>query len=198
MAEASGWFIDDIELPFAPQSDNRTISRTFQTESIFQFFPSITKSSSKASDYSFKGIIYPKSKIFALDQISASADTNTVIVTVPLTETLFPATKFAVKELQLIRDGPMFIVDDFGDGPETVQVVKFEMVLTQLPDEGEFSEGADGYDESESGGLGFELLEGLTNKLVPGSTVSEFGPFELFKNPELGWVIGLSPVDVAI
>ncbi len=78
----SGWFVDDIELPEAPTSDNRTISRTFQSETLFNFFPELTKPTASASDYTFTTIIYPQWKIFQLEQIAESADTDDVIMTI--------------------------------------------------------------------------------------------------------------------
>ncbi len=191
----SGWFIDDIELPIAPQSDQRSITRTFQSETLFNFFPELTKSTARASDYTFKGIVYPLAKIFALDQIASSADTNTVIVIVPSIDLLVPANKFAVKQLTLERSGPLFVVDE--ESGLTVPAVKFAITLTQLADEGEVTEGVDGFQEGEEGGLGLVYLEELT-ETANEAAAEDYGPFELFMNPELGLIVAIPKVEAEI
>ena len=83
MVEGSGWFIDDIELPIAPQVDSRKITREFKSQSIFSFFPTGGKSTANSYDYTLEGDVYVDEIVFALDQIARSADTNTVILTPP-------------------------------------------------------------------------------------------------------------------
>ncbi len=195
----SGWFIDDIELPEAPTFDERSINRTFQSETLFNFFPSLTKSTAKASDYTFKSIIYPLWKAFQLDQIASSADTTDVILTIPVLDLLFPATKFAVKTLKMTRRGPLF-VPNAETRPgffETTPAIPFELTVTQLPEEGEDQEGIDGFEEADEGGLGLNFLEELTESFKA-AVGDAFGPFELFQNPDLGLVVAIPPVEAKI
>ncbi len=201
----SGWFIDDIELPEAPNFDDRVINRTFQSETLFNFFAELTKSTARASDYTIKGVIYPKNKAFQLDQIASSADTNTVVLTVPFLEGIgFVASKFAVKTLKLTRKGPLFINFDFGGGVKLdIDVIPFELTLTQLADEGETTEGVDGFQEGEEGSLGLEPLYELVHIFAPvggGNTLilQDYGPFELFQNPQLGDVDSIPGVEAEI
>ncbi len=195
----SGWFIDDIELPEAPTFDERSINRTFQSETLFNFFPSLTKSTARASDYTFKSIIYPQWKVFQLDQIASSPDTDNVILTIPILDTLFPATKFTVKTLKMTRRGPLFVPNVelspgmFGTSP----AVPFEFTITQLPDEGETTDSLDGFKEADEGGLGLVFLEELTETFQE-SVGDEFGPFELFMNPDLGVIVALPKVEAKI
>ncbi len=180
---ASGWFIDDIELPEAPQKDERAITRQFQAETLFNFFPSITKSSARAFDYTISGLVYPESKAFALDQIAKSADTNTVIVTIPAAQKIFLTTKYAVKSLIISRKGPLFInFSPSGNPPfKVVQALPYKLTFTELPDEGEFQESIDGFTDADEGALG---LQGL-NELVDGSgteiDLGDLGVIELFQ-----------------
>ena len=201
----SGWKIDDVELPEAPTFDDRVINRTFQSETLFIFFPELTKSTARSSDYTLKSIIYPIAKAQLLDQIASSADTADVILTVPQSEQLFPATKFAVKTLKLTRQGPLFVPNaEISPGVfETVAAIPFEITVTQLPDEGETTEGIDGFEESDEGGLGLVPLQELIDVWTPiggvGPTkIGEFGPYELFQNPELGIVVGIPKVQAEI
>ena len=174
---ASGWFIDDIELEIAPDADERKISRTFQSETLFNFFPSLTKSTARAFDYTIKGIIYPEGKAFALDQIAKSADTNIVIITIPPDQKIFNTTKYAVKTFVISRKGPLF-VKFLG---KTVQALPYTLTLTELPDEGEFQEGIDGFTDADEEALGLQQLNELTDATGTELDVADFGPVELFQ-----------------
>lgn len=173
----SGWFIDDIELPVAPNVDDRVISRTFQAESLFNFFPSITKSSARAFDYTISGVIYPEFKAFQLDQIAKAADTNIVILTIPSAQQIFNSTKYAVKSLRIARKGPLF-VKFLGSN---VQALPYTMTFTELPDEGEFQDGFDGFTDSDEGAVGFQQLNELNEQSATGQDLSEFGPRDTFQ-----------------
>ena len=174
---ASGWFIDDVELEIAPDTDERNVSRTFQSETLFNFFPSLTKSTARAFDYTIKGIVYPESKAFALDQIAKSADTNTVIITIPLDQKIFNTTKYAVKSLVISRKGPLF-VKFLG---KVVQALPYTLTLTELPDEGKTQEGIDGFTDIDEDALGLQQLNELTEQTDTDLEVTDFGPIELFK-----------------
>lgn len=174
---ASGWFIDDVELEIAPDTDERNISRSFQSETLFNFFPALTKSTARAFDYTIKGIIYPESRAFALDQIAKSADTNIVVITIPPDQKIFNTTKYAVKSLVISRKGPLFI-KFLG---KTIQALSYTLTLTELPDEGEFQEGIDGFTDADEAALGLQHLNELTDATGTELDVSEFGPIELFE-----------------
>ena len=176
MAE-SGWFIDEIELPVAPNADERDISRSFQSETLFNFFPGITKSSARAFDYTLTGIIYPEHKAFALDQIAKSADTNTVVVTIPPDQQIFNTGKYAVKQLVISRKGPLYVkyLDSI------VQALPYVLTLTELPDEGEFGEGFDGFTDADEQSLGLQQLNELVELTGTDLPVEEFGPIGLFQ-----------------
>jgi len=177
----SGWFIDDIELPQAPQTDERNISRQFQSETLFNFFPNITKSSARAFDYTLTGLAYPEPVVFDLDQIAKSADTNTVVLTIPEDEQIFEFSKFAVKSLVFSRKGPMFIDYDDGSGSRKVKVYPYKLTLTELPNEGEFQEGIDGFTSTNEGAVGLEGLNSLIDSSGSNLSVEDFGPVEAFK-----------------
>lgn len=171
----SGWFIDDIELPIAPNSDQRNISRTFQSETLFNFFPNLTKSTARAFDYTIKGIIYPEDRAFALDQIAKSADTNVVIVIIPLDQQIFTAlTKYAVKSLIFDRKGPLFVKVE----GVVLKALTFTLTLTELPDEGEFQEGIDGFTDADEDALGMQQLNELAEEHNLGGAIDlqSFGP----------------------
>ncbi len=173
----SGWFIDDVELPIAPNVDDRLISRTFQAETLFNFFPSLTKSTARAFDYTISGIVYPEGKAFALDQIAKAADTNVVVLTIPDDQRIFNSTKYAVKSLRIARKGPLF-VKFLG---VTVQALPYTMTFTELPDEGEFQDGFDGFTDSDEGATGFQQLNELNESVGSDQDLSEFGPRETFQ-----------------
>ena len=171
----SGWFIDDLELPIAPEADERLISRSFQSETLFQFFPSITKSSARSFDYTISGVIYPESKAFALDQIAKSADTNIVVLTIPPDQQIFNSTKYAVKSLRIARKGPLFVKYL---GLE-VQALPYEITFTELPDEGEFQDGLDIFLDSDEDAIGLQQINELTETVdTSGLDLTQFGPRE--------------------
>ena len=181
---ASGWFIDDIELPIQPNTDQRSISRSFQSETLFQYFPSITKSSASAFDYTMTGLIYPEIKAFALDQIAKSADTNVVIVTIPVELNVFATshTKYAVKKLVMDRDKPLFVKYN-PRGSHITQLsraFKYTLTLTELPDDGEVQEGIDGFTDTDEGALGLQQLNELNEQSGSGLPVEDFGPVSIF------------------
>lgn len=181
---ASGWFIDDIELPEAPITDERNISRQFQSETLFNFFPNLTKSTARSFDYTISGYAYPELTVFALDQIAKSADTNTVVLTVPSGEKTFEPTKYAVKSLVFARKGPLFTKYDFINEHASDQVVKvypYKLTLTELPDEGEFQEGIDAFTETNEGALGTQGLNSLIDESGSELSVEDFGPVEAFQ-----------------
>ncbi len=174
----SGWFVDDVELPDAPETDERLISRSFQAETLFNFFPQITKSSARAFDYTIGGVVYPESIAFALDQIAKSADTNVVILTIPADQRIFNSTKYAIKSLRFARKGPLFIkhID------KIVQAIPFQITFTELPDEGEFQDGIDGFTDSDEGALGQQQLNEWTEILDnTGLDLDFIGPREAFE-----------------
>lgn len=174
---ASGWFIDDIELPIAPSEDERVISRTFQSETLFQFFPELVKPSARAFDYTVVGFIWPEHKAVALDEIARSADTNTVIVKIPAAEKIFHTTKYAVKQLKMARKGPLF-VNVLG---QDRLVVPYSLTLTELPDDGEFQEGVDGFLEADEGGIGLGYLGQIIEETGSDLDPLDFGTIEAFQ-----------------
>ena len=171
----SGWFIDNIELPIAPDSDERLITRSFQSETLFQFFPQITKSSARAFDYTISGIIFPEVKAFALDQIAKSADTNTVVLKIPVNDRVFESTQYAVKSLRFARKGPSFIDFSPDDLPPfaLTRVYPYTITFTELPDEGETQNGLDAFTDSDEDILGQQFQNELNEALEDGSTVSD-------------------------
>ncbi len=178
---ASGWFIDDIELEIAPDTDERNISRSFQSETLFNFFPSLTKSTARSFDYTLKGVAYPEKIVFQLDQIAKSADTNIIVLRVPPADDIFEFSKFAVKSLVFARKGPLFVKFDDGSGLRTVKVYPYTLTLTQLPNEGEFQEGIDGFTDADEAALGLQQVNELVDATGTELDVSEFGPVELFE-----------------
>lgn len=178
---ASGWFIDDIELEIAPDTDERNISRTFQSETLFNFFPALTKSTARSFDYTIKGVAYPEKTVFQLDQIAKSADTNIVVLRLPPADDIFEFSKFAVKSLVFTRKGPLFVNFDDGNGFRIIRVYPYTLTLTQLPDEGEFQEGIDGFTDADEAALGLQQLNELTDATGTELDVTDFGPVELFE-----------------
>lgn len=181
----SGWFIDDVELPEAPQTDERNISRSFQSETLFNFFPNITKQSARAFDYTITGFVYSDIIVFALDQIAKSADTNVVILTIPLGEKVFAPTKYAIKSLVFTRKGPLFINEDFSSGGASLRISKvypYKLTFTELPDEGEVQEGVDGFLDSNEGALGAQqLMELIEIDPLTALELEDYGPFSLYQ-----------------
>lgn len=178
----SGWFIDDVELPIAPDTDERSISRSFQSETLFNFFPSITKSSARAFDYTITGIIYPEDKAFELDQIAKSADTNTVVITIPDDQKIFLTTKYAVKKLVINRRGPLFT--KFAPPGSSlfveVQALRYTLTLTELPDEGEFQEGVDGFTDADETGIGLQQVNEINETVDININVDDYSSLEIF------------------
>ncbi len=132
---ASGWFINDIELPEPPTQDDRNNNRTFQSETLFNFFPELTKSTANSFDYKIKGFLYPQSLVKELDELSKGADTDIVTITIPLDQQLFEPGHYAIKTYRINRKGPSFIID-----PVTlleVEAYPFEINFTEKPGTGE-------------------------------------------------------------
>lgn len=173
----SGWFIDDIELPEAPQEDERDISRSFQTETLFQFFPELVKPTAHSFDYTFVGVLYPEHKVNQLDEIAKSADTNTVTVLIPADERIFNTTKFAVKSLKFNRKGPMFVKYK----GVIVRAVPFSITFSQLPEEGEVQEGVDGFLEADEGGLGLQGMAELAEETGSDLDILDYSPMDILK-----------------
>jgi hypothetical protein len=163
---ASGWFIDDIELEFAPTTDVRRISRTFQSETLFNFFPELNKSTARAFDYQISGFLLDF-EAFALDEIAKSADTNIIPVIMPVEETIFKTTNYAVKELTIDRNKPRFTTYE---GTPGIRVVAYTMVFTELADTGEIQSSLDGIIDANEEGLGLnsynELIENESLELI--------------------------------
>lgn len=178
----SGWKIDDVELPVEPDTDERSISRSFQSETLFNFFPSITKSSARAFDYTIQGIIYPEDKARELDEISKSADTNVVTLTLPVNQRIFKPTSYAVKKLVISRKGPLFVnyAPPGSTAFKVVQALRYTMTFTELPDEGEFQPGIDGFTDTDEGELGMQQLNELNEKAGSDLPLDEFGPISIF------------------
>lgn len=130
---SSGWFINDLELPEPPTEDNRNINRTFQSETLFNFFPDLTKSTASGFDYSIKTFIYPQKLAFELDELSKGADTDIVTLTIPEADKLFEGGSYAIKAYKINRKGPMFA--DIAGTP--TQVFPLEITFTERPAEGE-------------------------------------------------------------
>jgi len=165
----SDWWIDDIQLPIAPTTDQRSITRTFQSETLFQFFPSISKSSARAFDYTLNGFIYPEYRVRELDQLAKSADTNIVLLRIPASEQVFNSTLYAIKKLDVNRKGPLFVrYSPTGFAPFVeVKAFPFTVTFTELPDKGENQEGADGFPDADESSLGMQDLNQLTEILTP-------------------------------
>ena len=181
----SGWFIDDIELPIAPLTDNRSITRKFQSETLFQFFPKLVKSNSAAYDYTITGYIYPLGKAFALNEIAKSADTATVVLRIPPSSDYFNSGQYAIKKLTIERKGPLWIKtpDDNNEGLIDTQALPFTLTVSELPDEGVNEEGIDGFLNTDESGLGLEDLNELLDdyafigprrSLVPASSIEAY------------------------
>jgi len=174
----SGWYIDDVELPVAPDSEETVVTRSFQSETLFNFFPQITKSSASAFDFTITGIVYPLLKAQLLEEIARSADTNIVILRTPAPIAGTIAAKYAIKSLKLTRKGPLFTIDEFG---KTVAAIPYEMTFTELPAEGEFQEGLDGFTDADEEALGFQQLNELIDETGTDLEISDFGPVELYQ-----------------
>ncbi len=170
----SDWWIDDIQLPIAPTTDTRSITRTFQSETLFQFFPSISKSSARAFDYTMTGFIYPEYRVRELDEVAKAADTNIVLLRIPADQQVFKSTLYAIKKLIVNRKGPLFVKYTPPGSQITaiVQAFPFTITFTELPDKGENQEGADGFSDTDESGLGNQDLNQLTEILTPeGNTI---------------------------
>jgi len=178
----SGWKIEDVELEFAPDTDERNITRTFQSETLFNFFPALTKSSARAFDYTFKGII-TFAEAFALDQISKSADTNTIVIVVPANDNFFAPSEYAVKSFVINRKGPLFT--EFGGG--FLKVLPYTLTLTELPDEGEVQEGVDAFTDADEGAIGTQQINEIIEETGTELPVEDFGPVGL-------WNAVISPI----
>ena len=180
----SGWFIEDLELPEAPTADTRSLSRKFQSETLFNFFPALTKQSARALDYTISGFLYPELTAFALDQIAKSADTNVVVLTIPPGERTFAPSKYAIKSLAFDRKGPLFINQDFSSGGASFtlsKVYRYRLTFTELPDEGEFQEGIDGFQDADEGATGAQQLNELIELTGTELTTFDFGPVTLYQ-----------------
>lgn len=184
MALLSGWFIDDVELPIEPDGDERAITRTFQSETLFKFFPSISKSTAHAFDYTITGVIYPREKVAALDEIARAADQNIVIITIPAGEAIHNANKFAVKTFRVSRKGPLFVKVD----GKIEAVYPFELTFSNLPDEGEFQETLDGFTDADEGALGTQYLNELIEETGTDLDIENFGPIGMVEH-----VLGVKP-----
>jgi len=130
---ASGWFINDLELPEPPTEDDRNINRTFQSETLFNFFPDLTKSTASGFDYSIKTFIYPQALAFELDELAKGADTDIVTLTIPEADRLFEGGSYAIKSYRIARKGPMFLMV----GGTPTRVFPLEITFTERPAEGE-------------------------------------------------------------
>ena len=183
MPHGSGWFIDDVELPVAPQTDERVITRTFQSETLFNFFPELTKSTASAFDYTMKGIIYPEIKVFQLDQIAKAADTTVVVLTVPPAERVFESVVYAVKKLVINRKGPLFTRYAFIEGEPEVEVkaYPYTLTLTELPGGGESQESIDGITDADEDALGVQQLNELVEITQTDLELEDFGVISMYQ-----------------
>ena len=172
----SGWKIDDIELPMPPIEDLRDISRDFEEESIFQFFPELKKSTSTGADYTITGLIWPIDLARELEQLCRNPETKSVTLTVPAAERLFTETEFAVKGLSINRRGPLFIKEN----GITYQVVPFVLTLTAYTGDGENTNETDGTTEEDEDALGLRDLNNFAKNL--GADSGELGPIEIINS----------------
>lgn len=171
----SGWFINDLELPEAPYSDNRNITRTFQSQTIFNFFPELTKSTARAFDYNMKGYIYPDWKTWSLDQIAKSADTDIVTLTAPSNEVPFKRVKYAIKSLKINRTGPLFTSYPHPYWHD-VTAFPYEITFTEMPDEGEFQEGVDSFTTADEKGVGWNIIHDVAEWSKTPLPIGDYGP----------------------
>ena len=82
----SGWFIQGIELPEAPKTENKSISRSFLQEDIYKNYAAIYQPTTSSYSYTLTGYIYGDI-VNQLEALAKSADTEIVTV-VPPTERL--------------------------------------------------------------------------------------------------------------
>lgn len=173
---ASGWFINDIELPESPNEDDRNINRTFQSETLFNFFPDITKSSASGFDYSIKTIIYPQSMAFELDELAKGADTDIVTLTIPDAEKLFEGGSYAIKSYKINRKGPMF-KDILG---VDTMVYPLEITFTERPAEGEVDTVIEGDQTVNEDSVGAESLPEITDEAELPADIEEMDAWDRF------------------
>ena len=131
---ASGWKINGLELPEAPQGEDKGINRTFQQESIYKNYPAIFKPTVTNYSYTLTGYIYGNI-INQFEGLAKSADTEVVTV-IPPTERL-ESTKlstgiYAFSNFTVNRN--KYIVTEVNGRVELTY--NYTMVLTEFADQG--------------------------------------------------------------
>lgn len=181
------WVIDGIVLADPPVTKDRTINRTFQKETLYQSFPGIFKPAAASYDLTITGFVYPPYVAFALEQIARSADTTIVRLEFPIAGVEAVATTYAVKNLRIFSEGPMF-TNFFG---EAVEVQKYSMTFTEFADEGENQNSEEGELEGDEEGIG----TGDWNELIPefndfDFSTKNFDPINIFSSISSG-ILGI-------
>ena len=161
---ASGWFINDIELPEPPTSDDRNNNRTFQAETLFNFFPELTKSTANSFDYKIKGFLYPQALVKEIDELSKGADTDIVTLTIPVDDQLFEPGHYAIKTYRINRKGPTFIIDPVS--MLEVMAYPFEINFTEKPGVGESDTFLSGDQTANEDGVGIESLPAIYDQML--------------------------------
>lgn len=174
----SGWFVEDIELPLPPATEVKEVTREFKSDALENFFPELTQSKTSTFNYILTGIIYPDAKVIALEQLARSADTETVVVWSSTGDSIYPQQRYAIRKLSLNRNKPLFVryrpVDSLVD--VSISAYQYTLSLTELPDEGEFQEGIDGFQDADEGALGEQQLNELIDDLGVNIDILEYGP----------------------
>ncbi len=164
----SGWFINDLELPEAPTKDDRNNNRTFQAETLFNFFAEFTKSTANSFDYKISGFVYPQTLVKELDELSKGADTDIVTLTIPVAQQLFEPGHYAIKTYRINRKGPSFIIiiDPITMLPVEVEAYPYEINFTEKPGVGESDTIILGDQTANEDAVGIESLPAIYDQLL--------------------------------
>ena len=146
---ASGWFIDDQELEFAPSKDVRKIGRQQKTGVLVDYFPELFGSTANIFSYEIKGYCLDY-EAFLLDQIARSADTNIIEIKPHIHQQIFHVGKYAVASLTIDRNKVRYTD---AHGLKGVRVLYYTLTLTEIADEGENQNSVDGIKDANEDGL---------------------------------------------
>jgi len=150
----SGFFIEQYELPLYPETERKSINRTFQQDTTYSFFPGLEKSEVTAYDYTITGKIFPSTLALTLHELAKSPDLETVRIHSSRDENFnrFLGTgDYVFKNFQLFRRTPMYI-RFLG---KVTEVYDYSMTLTEFAESGETSDIFEGIAEVDEDGIGF-------------------------------------------
>ena len=182
----SGWVINGFELPIAPSSERKKVNRSFQSQSIYKFFPAVFKPSTVSYDYTITGYLYPEELVVQLEQLARSADTEIVSI-VAFGKTVIGNGLYAIKQAEFYRDKPSFV-----DWNGFIHYAyRYTMTFTEFADQGENQSSIEGETDFDEDGVGLGGLAGLVPEFTGEQyDLDTFDPIQLLGNIGAG-VLGL-------